>query len=162
MTLSQLYGKKYAQVTIGRIALDAVLLEEHNLSSRVTNYPVDRGIENGFEIVSDHIINDPDRLVIQGVVSDTPLNILSQFNRSIDAFNALVRIHERRDVVTVVSGLKVYTRMALTSLQVPRNLRTGQSLTFNIELQKIELDLLMSFQGLIEVRVNSHCLKQYL
>jgi len=140
MVLSLIYGKKYPKTKIGTIELDATLLEEHSYSSKVTSFPVDRGVNDGFEIVSDHIIKDPDRLTIQGVVSDTPLNILSQFNRSIDAFNSLVRLHETREVISVVTGLKVYTQMVITNLTIPRNLRTGQSLTFNIELQRILFD----------------------
>jgi hypothetical protein len=42
-----------------------------------------------------------------------------------------------RLVFDVVTGIKVYTNMAITSLDVPRNVKTGQTLTFNIEMQKI-------------------------
>lgn len=135
MVLSLLFGKKYAQARIGTVFLDATLTEDHSYSSRVTAYPIESG-----RTISDHIINEPDVLQISGVVTDTPLSILSPFNRSIDAFNRLVGIHERKEIITVVTGIKVYTNMVMTSLQVPRNIQTGQSLNFVIELQKILLD----------------------
>lgn len=135
MVLSLLFGRKYAQSNVGGVFLDATLSEEHAYISRVTNYPVEDG-----RIISDHIINEPETLQITGIVSDTPLSILSPFNRSTDAFNRLVRIHTNRERITVVTGIKVYTNMVMTSLQVPRNVNTGQSLTFVIELQKIFLD----------------------
>lgn len=135
MVLSLLFGRKYAQSNIGGIFLDATLSEDHQYNSRVTNYPVEDG-----RIISDHIINEPETLQITGIVSDTPLSILAPFNRSVDAFNRLVRIHTNKERITVVTGIKVYTDMVMTSLQVPRNLTTGQSLTFVIDLQKIFLE----------------------
>src|SRR6188768_4318683 len=135
MVLSLLFGKKYARTAVASVVLDAVLSEEHVYNSRVTNYPIEDG-----RIISDHIINEPDTLQLTGVVSDTPLSFLAPFNRSINAFNTLVEIHNRRERITVVTGIKVYTDMVITSLQVPRNVQSGQSLTFVIDLQKIFID----------------------
>ena len=135
MALSLLFGKKYARTAISGVVLDAVLNEDHAYNSRVTNYPIENGL-----IISDHIINEPDTLQITGVVSDTPLSFLAPFNNSINAFNTLVEIHNRRERITVVTGIKVYTDMVITSLQVPRTIQSGQSLTFVIDLQKIFLD----------------------
>lgn len=135
MVLSLLFGKKYAQTRISSVFLDAVLDENYQYNARVTNYPVENG-----QIVSDHIINDPFTLSLSGVVSDTPLAILSPFNRSIDAFDRLIRVYENKERVTVITGIKVYTDMVMTSLSVPRNVFSGQSLTFNIELQRMILD----------------------
>lgn len=135
MVLSLLFGKKYAKSTIGGITLDATISEDHEFNSRVTNFPVEFGGD-----ISDHIIKEPETLQITGVVSDTPLAILASFNRSIDAFNRLIQIYENRERITVITGIRVYTDMVMTSLQVPRSVQTGQSLTFVIELQKIFLD----------------------
>lgn len=135
MVLSLLFGRKYVQSNVGGVFLDATLSEDHSYNSRVTNYPVEDG-----RIISDHVINEPETLQITGIVSDTPLSILAPFNRSVDAFNRLVRIHSNRERITVVTGIKVYTDMVMTSLQVPRNVQTGQSLTFIIDLQKIFID----------------------
>lgn len=135
MVLSLLFGKKYARTSVSNIVLDAVISEEHSYNSRVTNYPIETGL-----IISDHIINEPDTLQITGVISDTPLSFLAPFNNSINAFNSLVEIHNRKERITVVTGIKVYTNMIITSLQVPRNVQSGQSLTFVIDLQKVFLD----------------------
>lgn len=135
MVLSLLFGKKYARTTVSNVVLDAVISEDHVYNSRVTNYPVEDG-----RIISDHIINEPVTLQITGVVSDTPLAIFAPFNRSINAFNDLVEVHNRRELITVVTGIKVYTNMVITSLQVPRNIQSGQSLTFVIDMQKVFLD----------------------
>ena len=135
MVLSLLFGKKYQKGKIGSVELDVTMREDHRYSSRVTNYPVEEG-----STLSDHIINEPAEITLEGIVTDSPLSILSFFNRSVDAFNQFVEIHEKRELVTVVTGLKIYPNMAITSLNVPRDLRTGQSLKFTIELQNVILD----------------------
>ena len=142
MVLSLIYGRKYAQSQINQIrtginlvSFDTMVSEEHKFTSKVTYYPVESGT-----IVSDHIINQPDVVILSGLVSDTPLNIFATFNRSVAIFNQLILIHERRQVVDIVTGIKVYRNMAITSLDVPRTIKTGQTLTFNITLQKIVFD----------------------
>lgn len=135
MVLSLLFGKKYAQSNVGGVFLDATITEDHQYNARATSYPVE-----DFRNITDHIINEPETLQLTGIVTDTPLSLLSSFNRSIDAFNRLVNIYTNKQLITVVTGIKVYTNMCITSLQVPRNVQTGQSLTFVIELQKIFLD----------------------
>lgn len=135
MVLATLFGRKYAKGKVGLVELDVTLSENHTFNSRATNFPIETGGD-----ITDHIINDPDILNLSGIVSDTPLGMFSFFTRSIDAFNRLVEIHDRREPVTVVTGLKVYNNMVMTVLDVPRNIQTGQSLTFNITLQSIKFD----------------------
>lgn len=156
MVLSVLYGRKYPKGQVssnfGSVVFDTVTVEEHRYASRVTHYPVEFGT-----IISDHIIKEPDVVAISGVISDTPVQILAGlttniglfnqiqsngngFNRSVAAFNQLVELQSRRLPVTLVTGIKVYTNMAIILLDVPRNVKTGQTLTFNIEFQKIIYD----------------------
>lgn len=141
MVLSLIYGRRYLSPRIGSIDLDVTISEQHSYTSRVTSYPVENGT-----ILSDHIINEPDRLVLQALVTDSPLSILSLSNRSSDVFNRLIEIQQRRELVQVVTGLKVYESMAIVSLDVPRNVNTGQSLVFTIELQKVIIDTTVSVE----------------
>src|SRR5271169_3229899 len=157
MALSIVFGRKYPKSQIisnfGTVTFDTMVTEEHHYSSRVTHYPVEYGT-----IVSDHIIREPDRVTLSGLITDTPLSLLAPFNRSVTAFNQLVRLQALRIVFDVVTGIKVYKNMAITLLDVPRNMKTGQTLTFNIELQKIiyddtlqvELNTLNIFEGQID------------
>jgi len=141
MALSLLFGKKYKKGKVGSVELDVTMREDHRYSSRVTNYPVEDGSS-----LSDHIINEPPVVTLEGIVTDTPLAILTFFNRSVDAFNRLIEIHENRELVTVVTGIKVYQNMAITVLDIPRDLTTGQSLRFTIELQNVLLDTSVRLQ----------------
>ena len=135
MVLSLIYGKffgPYQQMRVGTVSFDNTISENYFYTSRVTSYPVESGT-----IISDHIINLPERIVLSGFVSDNPLTLFAPFNRSIAAFNSLIQIYEQRQVVSVQTGLKTYDNMAIVSLEVPRTVKTGQTLTFNIELQRI-------------------------
>jgi hypothetical protein len=143
MVLSLLYGKnKYAKTQVssnfGSVVFDTVTIEDHRYQARATQYPVEFG--QGQLIISDHIFKQPEVVNISGIISDTPLSIFSTFNRSVAAFNQLVELFNRRLPVTLVTGIKVYTNMAIVTLDVPRNVKTGQTLTFNIEFQKIIFD----------------------
>lgn len=146
MVLSLIFGKKYAQSSVNFandgpsiVSFDTMVSEEHRFSSRVTYFPIE-GRQEGQSTVSDHIINQPDIVVLSGLITDTPLNIFAQFDRSVSAFNSLVQLHERRQIVDIVTGIRIYRNMAITSLDVPRNIKTGQTLTFNIEFQRIIFD----------------------
>lgn len=141
MTLSLLFGKKYARTSIGGVSLDAVLDENHSYTTKATTYPIEDG-----RTISDHIINENETVEITGVVSDSPLSILSLFNRSINAFNQLLQIRDRKERISLVTGIKVYTDMVITSMNVPIDLSTGQSLTFSITLQKIFIDTSTTLQ----------------
>ena len=140
MVLATLFGRRYNQGKIGLVELDVTMIENHTFNSRATNFPVETGGD-----VTDHIINDPDILTLEGIVSDTPLGMFSFFTRSIAAFNRLVDMHEKREPVTVVTGLKVYENMVMTLLDVPRDINTGQSLRFNLTFKKIRFDATAQF-----------------
>lgn len=143
MVLSLIYGKKkYAQSSVNFVnngasivTFDTMVTEDHKYSAKVTHYPVEYGT-----IISDHIFKQPDIINLSGIVTDTPLTIFAPFNRSVAAFNALIQIFENRQIVDVVTGIKIYRNMAMTTLDVPRNMRTGQTLTFNIQFERIIFD----------------------
>lgn len=140
MALQLLFGKKYVRTSVGLVVMDAVLSEDHQYSSRVTSYPIESGTQ-----ISDHIIKEPEIVTINGVVSDTPINIFAPFNRSINAFERLVQVYNNREPITVITGIKTYLNMVMTNLSVPRNFQSGQSLNFNITLQKIFVDTSVRF-----------------
>jgi hypothetical protein len=117
------------------VSFDTMISEDHKYTSKVTSYPVEQGT-----IVSDHILKYPVTVSLSGYVTDTPLSflqVLASFNRSTAVFERLVQLFENRSIFDVVTGIKVYKNMTITKLEVPRTVKTGQTLTFNIELQQI-------------------------
>lgn len=125
---SALSRKKNA---IGSLTIEATLSENHEARSQVTQQPVELGSN-----ISDHIINEPDRVSITGFISNTP--VAGGFsNRAQDAFEALYAIRDAKELVTVVTGYRVYNNMAISSISIPRDQFTGESIRFTVELIEV-------------------------
>lgn len=137
-------GQRYSGIkrqgeTDFAFSLDAVLSESHRFRSRVTTFPVESG-----SVISDHVINEPEEITLTGHVTNTPIQLLGgalsgavNDDRVQTAFDVLTALHEDSALVTVVSGLKVYEDMLITSLYFPRDRRTGQAIEFTVTMQKI-------------------------
>ncbi len=60
-------------------------------------------------------------------------------NRAKDAFHFLLELQEQRQLFDVVTGLKLYKNMCLTSLSVPRRTDTGQAIRFSASMREIKI-----------------------
>ena len=129
------------------LSVDAVLVERHEMASRVSQYPVEDG-----GTISDHILNEPRRVSIEGFVTDSPLSGLPVPGAGIieavalagqsptrGAFGFLESLRDDRMRVTLVTGLKRYESMVLTTLSIPRDGGTGQALRFSADFVEIEV-----------------------
>lgn len=116
---------------IGSLSIEATLSENHTATSRVTSQPVQEG-----STISDHIVNEPEKLSITGFISDTPVDG-SYSNYSQLAFDSLYQIRDAKDTISVVTNFRVYQDMVITRISVPRNVGSGQSIEFTVELTKI-------------------------
>jgi hypothetical protein len=127
---------------IEELALDASLEETHQLDSKVTTYPVENGA-----VISDHIYNEPIHVIIKGIISSHPLpdSITRQGANAEDknfvahAWQYLLNIRDNRKPVTIVTGLRQYTTMVLTSLHSVNNYKTGGSLDFTAAFISIRI-----------------------
>jgi len=135
-------------VTINGYALDASLTERHTFDSEVTEYPVEDGGD-----VTDNVRPKPIVVEIDGLISDTPIgNMVDvrahetsspagdlEFLPSEDALARLIAIRDAREPVTIETSLKLFENMAMTSLEVPRDARTGHALRFTATFQQVIL-----------------------
>lgn len=164
MIISVLFNRR-KPAKIRNLTLDATLEEQHEFENEVTSFPVEVS-GKGESVMSDHIRINPDKITISGVVSNTPLpGSKYQLNAYSESFSssalgqsvqkdggsprALEALEELLDIsgrgsnpvglVDVVTGLKVYTDMALLSLSVPRDKGTGQALYFRATFVKVHL-----------------------
>ncbi len=117
---------------IHNITLDAELTENHNFASQVTRYPVENGAD-----ISDHISIEPESVSIEGIITDSPIGGGNAEGRYLKTFDDLEQLWRKQDVVDVVTHLKVYQDMAIRSLSIPRDNKTGQALRFTADLQKV-------------------------
>lgn len=135
---------------IGTLELDAAVSETHQQEVDVTEHPVERGSP-----VSDHLRPKPIQITIEGVISDTPLagtefaglssvaSIITgaapsrRNSRSESALAALQDLVDKQELITIVTGLRSYEDMAITSVTVPRSPSNGASLRFSIQARQV-------------------------
>jgi hypothetical protein len=141
---------------IGDLALDCTVTETHTATSTVTEHPVESGAK-----ITDHIRPDPVQLSITGIVSDTPIGS-RQVQRSIAVGGASVQVTQQEPPtsttgygraawakldairtaakpVKVVTRDKTYENMALVSLSVPKESKTGGALYFTAQFKQIRI-----------------------
>ncbi len=115
--------------------------------SKVTQHP----IENGSDI-SDHIISQPKKITVNGVISDAsfmfqeddPFTQLSGTGRrlpitgrSLAALTELEAINSGREVFQLETRDEVFTDMVFVSFSVPRNAQTGDAARVTFTAQQI-------------------------
>lgn len=123
------FSNPYIPKSMGSLTVNAWESENHDRSNNVTSYPVESGVE-----ISDHIQPQPIELSVSGIVEaiDTGANI-------VDAFLTLEEIMAAKQVITIVTGLKVYENMAVLSSNVTRTALNGGSLSFTASLRQISI-----------------------
>ena len=116
--------------------LDAAPTQTHVGENEITAHPV----ETGTAIV-DHVRVKPDKLTIEGVVSDSPLDgsNTSGLDLSGAAYQQLQAMQKAGELLQVVTSLRTYTSMVITSINVPRDSKTGKALKFTIAFEQIIL-----------------------
>lgn len=143
--LSLIFGDK-VKARVGLVELDASLSESHSMSATVTEHPVEEGADIAY-----HIRRQPDAITISGIVSDTPLvflasaqapsPIVDDLTRAPDrvdlAYAELQRLMNDGELVDVVTSLRTYENMALTSLSVTRDVSNGNVLNATMSLRQV-------------------------
>lgn len=128
---------------IQSLDFDATLDELHEWKNEVTQNPVETGSP-----ISDHVIEKPDKLRLQGVITNSPLRgeFAGQYfggdtesPRIQTAFEAIRELHKARDVVVVYTKHAIYTDMVIESVSIPRNAQIGEEIQFTMELVNIRL-----------------------
>jgi len=126
---------------IASLDFDATLDELHEWKNEVTQNPVETGSP-----ITDHIIEKPDKLRLQGVITNSPLRgeFAGQYfggdtesPRIQTAFDAIRELHKSRDVIVVYTKHAIYTDMAIESVSIPRNAQIGEEVQFTMELVNI-------------------------
>jgi hypothetical protein len=120
--------------SVGSLQFDLLLEEKHSRNSAVT----ERAIEDGSNI-SDHIQNEMESGDVTGLISNFSINCPGlTSNRSQDAFNLLEKIWNAKILFTMVTVLKVYENVAITSLAISRSADTGEALEFEISFRRVK------------------------
>ncbi len=150
-------NEKYTGPTlIGDVAIDCTVTETHTATATVTEHPVESGAN-----ITDHIRPEPVQLSITGIVSDTPIGS-KQIQRAIEAGGTKVQITERETPtsaagfgrtawakleairaaakpVKVTTRDRTYESMALMSLSVPKEAKTGGAFMFTAQFKQVRI-----------------------
>lgn len=139
--LRPLIEKRRSAIDI--IVMDATISERHIRNSEITEHPIQNG-----SYINDHVINQPATLTMDCFISDHPqkLNILQTLTRRLSllsfsqrAFEYLNYLWREKKLLTVVSSLKIYRRMAIENITFDRNQETSNALRFQITLKQVRI-----------------------
>ena len=142
--LDRFVQKRGAQ--IGNLILDATTSEVHRRTNRVTDHPVEEGAS-----VSDHIQRMPEELELTGIVSDTPViwlatlfatspvvgDLDSSSARSDIAYKEIHRMMDAGELFTVITRLREYKNMSITSFTVSRDASTGNVIPISLSMREV-------------------------
>lgn len=124
---------------VGEIKLDLLASEQYELPGEVTKYPTEDGSE-----MSDHIILQSATLTIEGRVSNAVMgvvdlvqNFASFTTKQADIVAQFEALRDKRDTLTVTTGLRQFEDFAIESLSFSRSAGESGWLNASIKLVKI-------------------------
>jgi hypothetical protein len=127
-------------VVIDGYTIDVAVTIDASIVNDVTEHPVEDGAD-----VADHVRAKPIRLVIEGVVSDTPIGeIVSERDGdalpSQEAYSRLIEMSRAREPVTIETDDRgTFDNMMLATLSAPVNAETGDALRFTATFIQVTL-----------------------
>jgi hypothetical protein len=122
---------------IDGFAIDATIAKDLSLSSDVVRHAVEEGAN-----LVDHIRNNPTLLVLDCVVSNTPLGQMAA-RRGTDAlptdqaYARMLGIHTARAPITIEIGEGIFPMMVLEHLGRPVTNKTGDAIRFRAAFVQI-------------------------
>lgn len=140
---------------VDSIAFDLLVDESHTLEFEASDHPIEDG-----SVITDHVTQKLRTCTVTGMFSNTP-NVSSieadendwekyrdsevvydgqetQTNRSRDLFEKLDELACERRPVRLVTAMRVYPEMIITSLPVKRDSKDGESVKFTITLREFK------------------------
>ena len=156
-------GDLEARSTEHGLVFDAVTTETHEGTSVLTEHAVESGAP-----ISDHKRANPDRVSIEAIVSNTPLDappesgygasgivasvrkgetetdaqvmiFSADFDRVSDAVATLRRLRLESTPVTVSTRIHTYDDCQIVAVTTPRESSDGDSVRFQIEIQSVRI-----------------------
>lgn len=119
--------------TIGALAIDALISESTELSSKATEYAVEDGSP-----ISDHVVLAPERLKISGWITPSDVQLMTADGRPklAEAKATLRKIVNDRAEITVTTGMDAYPEMIMETCNIGRT-NEGERFTVDMEFVKI-------------------------
>ena len=114
------------------LQIDIVSSEVIELPSETTDNPIESGSE-----VTDHIINRP--IMLRMICQIGGSTLLNFTDRKLEGYEALKKLRDDKQPVTVVSGLETFNNMLINNISIDRNLQNASVLQFQIEFKQAKI-----------------------
>lgn len=114
------------------LQIDIVSSEVIELPSETTDNPIESGSE-----VTDHIINRP--IILRMICQIGGSTLLNFTDRKLEGYEALKKLRDDKQPVTVVSGLETFSNMLINNITIDRNLQNASVLQFQIEFKQAKI-----------------------
>lgn len=120
------------------LVLDCMVSETPEYSFSPTKSQIETGAT-----ISDHVVQNPLRLNVEGIVSDSPLDprqfasAFSGLAPSDKAFKWLEQLAINKEPFDFVGGFRTYKSMVITEFKPVRNAQTGQALVFTCVMEQL-------------------------
>lgn len=114
------------------VEIDIVSSEVIELPSETTDNPIESGSE-----VTDHIINKP--ILLRMICQIGGSTLLNFTDRKLEGYEALKKLRDDKQPVTVVSGLETFSNMLINNISIDRNLQNASVLQFQIEFKQAKI-----------------------
>lgn len=145
-----LFFKGNRKYGVGNITFDLVKSESHSYKSNITDHKIEDG-----SIISDHIENELENGTLNGLISNYSLSIGEiTTNRAQDTFEALVELWKKKSPVTIVTVLKVYNDVVISSMPFMRDTSQGESLPISVSFRKLNIVKLQEVILELSVKIN--------
>jgi len=123
--------------TLGGLYFDAWLRLNHQNSLTITQHPVESGAQ-----ITDHSFVNPKRFSFEIGVSNVATSVIAtQFqggaSRSVNAYNAILKLQESRQLLTLVSKYGTYENILIESIDAPDDFTTKEALKATINLYQV-------------------------
>lgn len=125
------------KTNIAGFFFDAVLKEEHTSTLKITEHPVQTGVN-----ITDHAYMEPARLVMELGMSDVmdalyPGQFEGSYTKSVSAYRVLLDLQKSRLPLQVLTRLYLYQNMLIESISAPDNYTTLYGLRCTVTLREI-------------------------
>ncbi len=125
------------------LELDAFLSEHHQHTAKATQFPVETGV-----VISDHVLQEPDVVRLEVMVSDTPLPAWSSWNgagvgltaekgRAAALYRRMVELKEASQPVSLTSTVHAYDNLVVEAIDLPVDASTGDAARFSVSLRQV-------------------------
>lgn len=146
------------------LLLDALVSEREGLRNKVTEYPVEDG-----STVSDNIIPQPNTLLIEGAISNSPVYDVIDVIKAIDtgtaaslvgqntrraelAWQKLTALRDQRKLLRIVTPRQTFENYAIENVDRIKSATTGEILSFQLTLKQVRKVVLQFVTGLKPTR----------